>query len=111
MSGQHGVFASKISTDEWKADPDVPGSRMHELVHADGVWAGMTRFDDVDGPVPWTPERREVALILDGSVRIEIAGAETLDLREGDMFSLPPGLATTWHITTPFKELWVLASN
>ena len=106
-----GVFVSMASTDDWESDPDVPGSQMHELVHADGLWAGLTRFTSVNGPVPWTPERREVALILEGSVRIEIAGGDTLDLRIGDVFSLPPGVATTWHVTAPFKEMWVLASD
>jgi len=73
-----GVFVSKASTDDWKLDPDVPGSQMHELVHADGVWAGFTRFTNVEGPVSWTPEQREVALILEGSVRIEIEGGGAL---------------------------------
>jgi len=27
----------------------------------------------------------------------------------GDLASLPAGLETTWHITPPFTELWVLA--
>ena len=111
MQPHPGVFVSKASTDEWESDPDVPGSQMHELVHADGLWAGLTRFTSVNGPVPWTPERREVALILEGSVRIEIASGDTLDLRVGDLFSLPPGVATTWHVTAPFKEMWVLASD
>ncbi|MEA2522441.1 MAG: EutQ-like cupin domain [Actinomycetota bacterium] len=111
MEPYPGVFVSKASGDDWASDPDVPGSEMQELVHADGVWSGLTRFTSVDGPVPWTPERREVALILEGSVRIEIAGGETLDLTVGDLFSLPPGIETTWHITTPFKEMWVLASD
>jgi uncharacterized cupin superfamily protein len=111
MQPHLGVFVSNAWTDEWESDPDVPGSQMHELVHADGLWAGLTRFTSVDGPVPWTPERREVALILEGSVRIEIAGGDTLDLRVGDLFSLPPGVATTWHVTAPFKEMWVLASD
>jgi uncharacterized cupin superfamily protein len=105
------VFVSKASTDDWVPDPEVPGSQMHELVHADGVAAGFTRFTSVDGPVPWTPTDREVVLILEGSVRIEIAGGRTLDLGVGDLFSLPAGLATTWHIAAPFKEMWVLASD
>ena len=111
MEPHPGVFVSNSSTDDWQSDPEVPGSVMHELVHADGVWAGMTRFSDVDGPVTWTPERREVAMIIEGSVRIEIAGGATMELGVGDLFSLPPGLETTWHITTPFKEMWVLASD
>ena len=111
MEPHPGVFVSRTSTDEWQLDPEVPGSQMHELVHADGLWAGFTRFTDVDGPVTWTPERREVALILEGSVRMVIEGGGTLELEVGDLFSLPSGVPTTWHITTPFKEMWVLASD
>jgi uncharacterized cupin superfamily protein len=44
-------------------------------------------------------------------VRIDIADGGTLDLGVGDLFSLPPGVDTTWHITAPFKEMWVLASD
>jgi uncharacterized cupin superfamily protein len=61
--------------------------------------------------VSWTPEQREVALILEGSVRIEIEGGDMLELGVGDVFSLPPGVETTWQVNTPFKEMWVLASS
>jgi len=61
--------------------------------------------------VSWTPEQREVALILEGSVRIEIEGGDMLELGVGDVFSLPPGVETTWHVSTTFKEMWVLASS
>jgi uncharacterized cupin superfamily protein len=111
MEPYPGVFVSKDSTEEWESDPEVPGSEMHQLVHAHGVWAGMTRFTSVDGPVTWTPERREVALVLEGAVSIQIRGGPTLELGVGDLFSLPPGLESTWDITTPFKEMWVLASD
>jgi uncharacterized cupin superfamily protein len=106
-----GVFVTNAATEEWGPDPEVPGSAMHELVHADGLHAGLSRFTEVNGPVAWTPEQREVAIILEGSVRIEVADGETLELGVGDLFSLPPGRETTWHITTPFKEMWVLAAE
>jgi ethanolamine utilization protein EutQ (cupin superfamily) len=106
-----GVFVSKASTATWEPDPDVPGSEMHELVHRDGIWAGLTRITGPEEPVPWTPEQREVAIILEGSVRIEVAGGDTLELEAGDLFSLPPGVETTWHVSTPFKEMWVLAAT
>ena len=109
MKPYPGVFVVKASADAWQPDPDVPGSQMQELVRADGVWAGLTRFTNVDGPVRWTPERREIALILEGSVRIEIVAGGVLELGVGDLFSLPPGVETIWHVTTPFKETWVLA--
>lgn len=111
MEPYPGVFVSSTTTDAWETDPEVLGSQMHELVHADGVWAGLTRYTDVDGPVTWTPERREVAMILEGSVRIEVGSGDSMVLTVGDVFSLPPGVETTWHITTPFKEMWVLASG
>ena len=111
VADDSGVFVLRATADGWRSDPDVPGSQMQELVHADGLWAGSTRFTEVDGPVTWTPERREVAFILEGSVRIEVAGAAPVDLSVGDAFSLPPGVETTWHITTPFREMWVLASD
>jgi len=44
-------------------------------------------------------------------VKIEIEGGPTLDLKPGDMVSLPKGLVTRWHLTLPFKELWVLAGT
>ena len=104
-----GVFVLKASTDDWEPDPDAPGSEMQVLVHRDGVQAGLTRFTKLDGPVPFTPEQREVAFVLEGSVRIQIAGGDTLELEVGDLFSLPPGVETTWHVSTPYKEVWVLA--
>jgi hypothetical protein len=33
----------------------------------------------------------------------------TLELKAGDMACLPKGAVTTWHLTLPFKEMWVLA--
>lgn len=59
MDAGDGVFVSKVTTEDWVEDPDLPGSEMHELVKRDGVWAGMTRIRSTDGPMPWTPEQRE----------------------------------------------------
>jgi hypothetical protein len=44
MEPHPGVFVSTVRTEEWEPDPEVPGSEMHELVHADGVWAGLTNI-------------------------------------------------------------------
>lgn len=69
-----GLFVSRTSAQDWEADPDVPGTTMHEVVKRDGVWVGMSRIDATDGPIVWTPESRETALILEGAVRIEFEG-------------------------------------
>ena len=48
-------------------------------------------------------------MIIEGAARIEIAGGATLDLEAGGVASLPAGTATTWHITAPFREFWVMS--
>jgi len=109
MQVHPGVFVSNVTPQDWDDDPEVPGSQFHVLVDSAGVQAGLTRFLQDPGPTPWTPEVREVVVILEGSVRIEIAGGPTLALGVGDMATLAAGTETTWHVTTPFKEVWFLA--
>jgi quercetin dioxygenase-like cupin family protein len=111
MEPYPGVFVSSISPRDWDADPEVPGSEMHELMNADGLWAGLTRFSAVEEATLWTPQQREVIHVIEGKVRIEISGGPTIELRSGDIASLPAGLEMTWNITTPFKELWVLGPS
>lgn len=109
MEVHPGVFVSSTTAEAWEPDPDVPGTEMHTLVEADGVAAGMTRMLEAAEPIAWTPPQRETILVLEGNVRIELADGPTLELGPGDMASLAPGVATTWHVTVPFKELWVIA--
>jgi uncharacterized cupin superfamily protein len=51
---------------------------------------------------------RETLLILEGAARIEIEEGPVLELTAGDIASLPAGARTTWHLTTPFREFWVI---
>lgn len=105
MEAHPGIFISNVATDEWKADPEV-GGEMHVLVEDETAYAGMSRFLDVADPEPWTLPERETFLILEGAARIEIGGGPTLNLKVGDLASLPKGAVTTWHLTLPFKEVW-----
>ncbi len=106
MGSSEGVYVSSISAEDWADDPDVPGTQMHQLVHEDGVWAGMTQILKTDGPLSWTPDTRETVHVLEGSVRIEFETRPPLELGPGDIASFPAGIAMTWHVSTPFKELW-----
>ena len=110
MEPQTGVFVTSLSTDAWEPDPDV-GGLMHTLCDVPGVLAGFTRYDTATAPVAWTPPQRETFMILEGAVRIEIANGATLEMRSGDIASLPAGTETTWHITAPFREFWVLSGT
>jgi quercetin dioxygenase-like cupin family protein len=112
MDSHPDVFVSNIGTDEWRDDPEIGGgAEEHVLFEAEELRAGMSRFREGADTVPpvWTLPATQVLLVLEGEARIEIEGGPELNLKEGDMASLPKGAVTTWHLTLPFKELWVLA--
>jgi quercetin dioxygenase-like cupin family protein len=104
-----GVFVSSVSTEEFEPDPEV-GGEVHILCSADGVESGMSRISAAPGaPVVYTTPARETVIVLEGEARIEIEGGPTLELTAGSLASIPAGAVTTWHVTAPFKEFWVLA--
>jgi uncharacterized cupin superfamily protein len=112
MEVHPGVFVSSTSPDAWRADPEVGGgAEEHVLFNTGTMRAGLTRFTANVAPAPltWVLPQAEVLLVLEGAVRIEIEGGPTLELKPGDMAALPKGAVTRWHLTLPFKEMWVLA--
>lgn len=106
MELSQGVFVSRISTDDWTEDPDLPGTEMHELVHEAGVWVGLTRILATDGPLPWMPDQRETATSSRARSGSSSRAVRHWTYGPGDIASFPAGLAMTWHVSTPFKELW-----
>jgi uncharacterized cupin superfamily protein len=109
MEPYPGVFVSASSAEAWEPDPEV-GGEMHVLCDSEGIQSGLSRFTEVTGPVQWTLPGRETFLVLEGAARIEIDDGQVLELTAGDIASLPAGARTTWYLTTPFKEFWVIAS-
>jgi uncharacterized cupin superfamily protein len=110
MEPYPGVFVSTSSAEAWESDPEV-GGELHVLCDGDGVQSGLSRFTEVTEPVTWTLPGRETLLVLEGAARIEIEDGPVLELTAGDIASLPAGARTTWHLTTPFKEFWVITSG
>jgi uncharacterized cupin superfamily protein len=109
MASSREIALSSTATDAWQPDPDVPGTEMHELIRDGATWVGMTRILSSDGPIAWTPDRRESIHVLEGSVRIAFEDGSEVELGPGDLASFPAGVPMTWHVTTPFKELWFMA--
>lgn len=102
-----GVFVSSLSTDQWEPDPDV-GGEVHVLCTGVGVESGLSRYRDAPpDPIEYTLPERETLLVLEGEARIEIADGPTLELKTGDIASLPKGARTTWYLTAPYREFWV----
>jgi uncharacterized cupin superfamily protein len=108
MEPYPGVFVSSVSAGTWEPDPEV-GGHMHVLCNGLGADSGMSLFSEPADPISWTLPGRETILVLEGAARIEIEGGPVLELTVGDIASLPAGARTTWHLTTPFKEFWVIA--
>ena len=112
MEVHPGVFVSNVSTEEWQADPEIGGgAEEHVLFDTGTMRAGLSRFtkDADQQPPDWALPATQVVLVLEGEARVEIEDGPVLELKAGDMACLPKGAVTKWHLTLPFKEMWVLA--
>jgi uncharacterized cupin superfamily protein len=112
MQVHPGVFVSNVATEDWRPDPEVGGgAEEHVLFETEALRAGLSRFSqDADRhPLVWTLPATEVLLVLEGEARIQIEDGPLLELKPGDLACLPKAAVTTWHLTLPFKEMWVLA--
>jgi uncharacterized cupin superfamily protein len=112
MEVEPGVFVTATSTDEWQPIAD-PAGEIHVLCSGVGLQAGLWR--SVPGMTPqqlqWTAPRREVKIVLEGTSRIEINDGPTLELKAGDIASLPKGATATWSFSPDYKEMWVLEED
>ena len=103
-----GVMVSSVAEGDWEPDPDV-GGQMNVLYRGDGFEAGMSRFEEPVHPIRWKLPAKETFYVLEGAARVEIAGGPTLEVRRGDMATIPSGADTTWYLTTPFQDFYVLS--
>lgn len=113
MEVEHGVFMTATSTDEWRPIAH-PAGEIHLLCSRVGLSAGLWR--SVPGVTPqqlpeWTAPSREVKIVLAGTCRAEIKDGPTLELKAGDIASLPKGSISTWSCSPDYKEMWVLEEN
>lgn len=107
-----GVFVTAASTEDWQSI-DHPAGEIHVLCSEVGLRAGLWRSAPGRTPqqLQWTAPTREVKIVLEGTSRIEIVDGPTLELKAGDMASLPKGAIATWSFSPDYKEMWVLAED
>jgi uncharacterized cupin superfamily protein len=105
-----GIFTSDVDAQNWEPLPDIPGSEFHTLVETEDHDAGLWRIPG-QGTMTfrWSAPTRDTFLILEGALTIEIDDGPTLELRAGDIVSLPPRVESTWHVTKPYKDLYVMS--
>ena len=110
MEVEPGVFVTEASHVEWQPHAH-PAGEIHVLCRGVGLSAGFWR--SVPGITPqqlpeWTAPSREVKIVLEGTCRAEIKDGPTLELKAGDIASLPKGSISTWSCSPDYKEMWVL---
>jgi len=109
MEVHPGVFTSDTDAEDWEPLAEVPGSEFHALVESDGYEAGMWRIPG-EGSMTfrWSAPARDTFVVLEGKARIEIDDGPTLDVKPGSMVSLPADVEATWHVTLPYKDIYVI---
>jgi hypothetical protein len=88
-----------------------PNSRVHWLrTEKDGSQiVGIYRCEPAVIRYVWAAD--ETIHVLEGSVRIEFDGGDSLDLAVGDIASFTAGDRGVWRIKEPFCELFVLTAS
>jgi uncharacterized cupin superfamily protein len=103
----NGVSVSHVDANEWEHDEET-GGLVHMLRVTDTVQIGLWKPGPmVDTPIEVELEADETLLVLTGSGRLGVNGAAPVDLRPGDIVSLPKGARTSWVVDEAFRELWV----
>ena len=101
-----GVFVSRVDSDDFAPDADVGGYTMLLTTGGDevaGMWKPETGHTYAGHVLP----ARETIVVVSGTVRIDVDAGPTLDLRAGDIASMPAGAVTTWYPSPDFREVWV----
>ena len=112
MEVHPGVFVSNIATEEWQADPEIGGgAEEHVLFDTEPCEQGChgSQGDADQQPPDWALPATQVAPRARKVRRGSKLNGPVLELKAGDMACLPKGAVTTWHLTLPFKGMWVLA--
>ena len=110
MEVHPGVFVSNVSTSDFHPDDEIGGDAEEHVLFDNGEYGadragsrGGRSGRGMDASGPPGPGR------AGGRGANRASDGPTLELKTGDMAALPKGITTTWHLTLPFKEMWVLA--
>lgn len=111
-------FASTVDASEFEpfdlAEEDVlegePKARIHWLRpegHGSQV-AGVFRCEPATFQYLWATD--ETIHVVEGRVRIEVEGGDTVDLGVGGIASFTAGDRGVWQVLEPFCEFFVLSA-
>lgn len=97
----HGWQPFEVGQVQWLRQPGDGGR--------DQLVAGFARVSPADAPEPieMVVHADETLFILEGHLRIEVIGGETLDLTSGTTASFNAGTQTRWTVLEPTVEFFV----
>ena len=104
----YGVHVTRVDTKEWQPDEEVGGS-AHILLQEGSTIVGLWKAEPgVPAEVPSVElPARETILVLEGSVRIGIDGAEATEFEADKIVSLPKGATIAWDPSPDCKVFWI----
>ncbi len=112
------TFASRVDNSDVEPfelpEEDVlkgrPNARIHWLrPEGEGSQAaGVFRCDPSVFRYAWDAD--ETIHVLEGSVRIEVDGGDSIDLGPGGLASFSAGDTGVWNVLAPFCEVFVLSA-
>ena len=105
---EQGVFVLRADSSDWVPD-DEDGGMMQVLYEEGEGSVGLWNPGEEDRIEGGALPTRETAVVLRGSVRIEIENGPSLELNAGDVASLPPGSTATWYPSRDFLKVWMTA--
>ena len=108
MNNEDGAtYLSRAAARGWDADNDV-GGWAHMLFDLDRDKAGLWKAEPGERRAAVAVEipARETILVLEGSVHVTIDGGEPIELRVGDMLSIPPRSLVGWHPSPDCLVFW-----
>ena len=104
--------ASRTHVDSvsWEDDEET-GGLVHMLFETDAVQIGLFKpGTTADRTIEVRLEANETLLVLAGTAQLEVDGGTPIQLRAGDLISLPKGAQTIWVVDQAFRELWIYSS-
>ena len=114
MDTKVGHIQSTIGTGDY--EPFMVGDKQAGEVHwltqtnssGQAMYSGLWRCEPMTFEYEFPGD--EIFHVLQGDLRVEITGGDTVTLKAGDIASFDKGMKSTWTIQSSFKKFFVISN-
>lgn len=111
---KNNCIKSSVSTEVY--EPFMAGNKQAGEVHwltttnssGQATYSGLWRCEPMTFEYEFPGD--EMFQVIQGSLQIEIAGSEDINLQEGDIVSFNKGIKSTWTVQNSFKKFFVISN-